>query len=236
MITDFVEDTPAHWIACYFAVLHSEKDYIKEKVLHHCVGKYIISRETCETHKRTNGQHFHVVAEMSDTSYHKLCKNMKDKYKLNGRANNGEPKQYGKVNTIKDINRMLAYSIKDGDYETNLEPEKIEELKKISFVKETKEMNQRKETKKGKTWIETVCSELIEKYPDKMWDMRLEVDFNLVRDKMFDNLGKSSKAFDEFVFDRLFLGVVNKLPKTDRCRIEFRERLSEKSRSRFVLY
>lgn len=236
MITDFVEETEAHWIACYFAVYHSEKDYIKEKVLHHCVGKYIISKEVCETHKRTRGQHFHVVAEMTDASYHKLCKNMKDKYKLQGRAMNGEPKQYGKVNTIKNIERMLAYSIKDGDYETNLPPEKIEELKKISFVKESKEMNQRKETKLKTSWSEKLVTELIEKYPDKMWDMRLETDFNMVRDKMFDNLGKASKSFDEFIFDRLFIGILNKLPKTERFRGEFRDQLSTKSRSRFTLY
>lgn len=236
MITDFIEDKPAQWIACYFAVFHSEKDYVKEKVLHHVVGDYIISKEICQTHKQTRGQHFHVVAQMTDSSYHKLCKNMKDKYKLQGRCKDGEPKQYGKVNKIRDIDRMLAYSLKDGDYETNIEPEKIEELKKISFVKETKEMNQRQETKKKNNWTENLVTELIEKNPDKLWDMKLEVDFNELRNKMFDSLGKASKSFDENVFDRLFIGVLNKLPKTQRFREDFREQLSAKCKSRFTLY
>lgn len=236
MITDYVEEGETKWVACFFALLHSEKDYLKEKVLHHISGKYVISKEVCETHKQTRGQHFHVVAEMSDASYHKLCKNIKDKYKLSGKAQNGEPKQYGKVTKIKSIDRMLAYCLKDGDYETNIEPEKIEELKKISFAKESKEINERRETKQKETWTEKLVSELIEKYPDKMWDMKLETDFNTVRDKMFDNLGKASKSFDEFVFDRLFIGIINKLPKTERFRGEFREQLANKSRSRFTLY
>jgi len=235
---NFIADTDSKWIGCYFAVRHSEYEYVKDKVMIHCTGQYILSKEIAPlVHKQTAGEHIHVLAEMTAAGYHKLCKNIKDKYKLQGRAKDGNAKQYGRTEKIRDLKRYKAYCIKDGDYETNINDIELKELKEISFVKESREYaSETKPRKKPKAWMQQVVDELLETYPDKLWDMRLETEFNVLRNFMFDRLGDSAKAFDKVVFNRLFIGILNKLPKTQRQREDFREKMSSDIRDMFVLY
>jgi hypothetical protein len=55
---------------------------------------------------------------------------------LRGRAVKGEPRQYGRLKHIENLQRLKAYTIKDGNYRTNLSDLEINTLKEISFHKD----------------------------------------------------------------------------------------------------
>ena len=67
----------------------------------------------------------------------------KDKFKLSGRAGNGEGRQYGRVKDIENIVKMKAYVLKDGNFRTNAPEDEIKELLTIAFKKDEKETEQR---------------------------------------------------------------------------------------------
>ncbi len=127
------------WIAFFFAVKHTEFDYLIETLLEYTVGGYIVAAETASNaHKDTGGEHFHFCCEMSNEDYHKFSKRVKIKYSLSGQARNGQARQYGKVDKINNIEKMKAYCLKDGNIRSNLEPEELDRLKEKSYKKEEK--------------------------------------------------------------------------------------------------
>lgn len=213
------------WETFYYAIkwrLDNSKnyEYLKEKLLHHIGNrKWILAKEIAAEgiHHETDGEHVHVMCQMSKKEYESLNKNIKDKFKLSGVAKDGKAKQYGEVKKIHSIDRMAAYCIKDNNYETNLEPEIIEQLKKLLLQVEEQKANMPKEQEKKKdksnNWKQKVVDELNEKYPNKQWTINTN-DYLLIESKMFDMLGRHSKDIDSFIFKRLFYGIYNKLAKT----------------------
>lgn len=109
-------------------------DYLEETLKEYNIGTYFIGYEAQPY------EHYHFLVEMSNDDYVKFRKRVFiDKLKLRGQARQGQPRQYGKINSIKDIEKMKSYTIKEGIYRTNLVSE--DELKEIlanSFSKQEK--------------------------------------------------------------------------------------------------
>ena len=112
-------------------------NYYESTLLEYDVQGYIISQEIAkDSHKRWDGGHYHFMAQMKDEDYHKFTKRLKEKYKLNGRARDGVSREYGKVNKIEKLERAKAYTVKDGNYRTNLPEETIKKIYEESHEKD----------------------------------------------------------------------------------------------------
>ena len=124
------------YIAFMCAAYHVNYDYLEQTLKEYDIGLYLMAAEvTKDAHKGTDGQHFHFLVQMSDTDYHKYAKRcFKDKLKLRGQARDGNPRQYGRVKKIEDIERMAAYTIKQGNIRTNMTDAQLETYKKITFT------------------------------------------------------------------------------------------------------
>lgn len=124
------------------AVKLTEMDYLEE-LLKKYIGEqpYLMCGEIAEgSHEETDGEHIHIWTNTTDTIYHKYTKVVKTKYNLRGRATAGKPRQYGKINNIKSLEKLQVYMLKDQDKKnsmvrTNMEPKNIETLKAKSFKK-----------------------------------------------------------------------------------------------------
>jgi len=209
------------FVAFFIAVNHFE-EYEIYKIFNEYqneIGKYVIAKEIAldGTHVQTNGEHFHFVAEMTIKTYHKLTKRFKEKYKLNGSAKGGKTKQYGKVNDIKDISRMIAYCMKDGDFQTNLSADEVEQYKKISFKKPEKKVKDKDE------FCRRVANYLTKGVrEDYTWTY--EGDAEKIVDAILKHLGMVAKIFDEQKIRQFYNGVFNMLNKTNREYTDFRNR------------
>jgi len=122
------------------AIHHTEFDYLEETLKEYDIGSYILSAEVAKSsHKETKGQHFHFLVEMTDQDYTRFSKRVFiDKFKLRGRAVKGLPRQYGKVKQIENLEQMKRYTVKDGNFRTNLTDTEIECLVENSFQKDEK--------------------------------------------------------------------------------------------------
>ena len=79
-------------------------------------NNYIIAMET------TPYVHFHIIADIDINDYNAfIAKVVRKKWKLRGRATNGNPKQYGRITNIKKPCHMIAYTLKQGSYISNLQ-------------------------------------------------------------------------------------------------------------------
>lgn len=115
------------WIACMAHIKHDQKETI-EKYVDNRFTQYIIAYETAPT----VGEHIHFLlwAEQLE-DYHKLAQNIfKRKYNLRGKATKGKCRQYGKVKKIEDIDRMMAYSVKDKNVTYKIDDSNEDQIKK----------------------------------------------------------------------------------------------------------
>ena len=102
---------------------------------------YIVALEKVkDAHKETNGEHFHVMAEMSKKSYDTFRKTiLVNKMKLSGQARNGKPRQYGVIKNIRDETKLMSYTLKHGNYITkNIDIKTIQEYYEKSFISKKK--------------------------------------------------------------------------------------------------
>lgn len=131
---------PRQWTAFYAAIKHEHKDTVLKILLEYDIERYIIGLEVSQsTHNETEGQHMHFMVQMYPKDYSRFAKRVFiDKYGLRGRALEGLPRQYGKVKNIENIQKMMCYTVKDGNLMTNMDQDTIEELIKQSFKKEDK--------------------------------------------------------------------------------------------------
>ena len=109
-------------------------DYLEDTLKEYNIGTYFIGYEA-EPY-----EHFHFLVEMSADDYVKYRKRVFiDKLKLRGQAKQGQPRQYGKVNSIKDLEKMKSYTIKEGKFRTNLEDQQeLQILIDTAFSKQEK--------------------------------------------------------------------------------------------------
>lgn len=132
-----ISEAKSGYVAFMCQLKHTEIDYLERILQEYEIGNYIISMEVAkESHKETEGQHFHFIVQMSDKDYHKYSKRVfVDKYKLRGKAGGGLPRQYGKVSDIQNLEGMLSYTVKDGNFRTNMTEAEIKHYVANSFQK-----------------------------------------------------------------------------------------------------
>lgn len=124
-----------NWKAFMGHIAHSELEYLQEQ-MEKLNAPYVMGAET------GTYEHFHFLAKITDKQYHNFCQRVFiKKYKLRGRATKGKPRQYGKVEHIKDLSKMMSYTLKDKNFKTNMTTEDIEIIlkKKINEVSNTKQ-------------------------------------------------------------------------------------------------
>lgn len=99
----------------------------------------LVGLETANgVHKQTNGEHYHVVTEMTDKQYDTFRKTiLVNKMKLSGQATNGNSRQYGKLKNIRDQTKILQYTCKDKHiYYRNIDLQTIQDAINNSYKKE----------------------------------------------------------------------------------------------------
>ncbi len=88
-------------------------------------------------------EHYHFLVQIDDaekfyTRYRK--KVFIDKYKLRGQAKKELRRQYGKVKSIEDIEKMASYTVKDEAFRVyNIEQEEIDDIIDKAFNKSDRE-------------------------------------------------------------------------------------------------
>jgi hypothetical protein len=109
-------------------------DYLEETLKEYNIGTYFIGYE------EKPYEHFHFLVEMENDDYIKYRKRVFiDKLKLRGQARQGQPRQYGRIKDIKDLEKMKSYTIKEGKFRTNLEDQQeLQILIDRSFSKQEK--------------------------------------------------------------------------------------------------
>lgn len=179
---------------------HSEIDFVEETLKSYDIGGYLIGLE------KDPYEHYHFAVEMTDKDYHKFSKRVfKDKFKLRGRASQGQCRQYGKTNEVKDVEKMLSYTAKEKNIRTNLEESKIKEIIGKSFKKVEKlEFLDECARELEDGWMKYIAEHLDELYdldrPD-LKQLRIII-INIFRKK---NIKTISKSKVEGVLYRYFM-------------------------------
>lgn len=100
-------------------------------------GQTIAFEKSKDSHLAVNGEHCHFLCKWSDIKFKAFMRKLKASgVDMRGRAEPNAPRTYGRVKHIRDFKRMLAYTIKGGNYSSGEPPELLEECSKISFEKE----------------------------------------------------------------------------------------------------
>jgi len=122
------------WLAFFGCIFHEHFDEVKEALLSYPNEGWIISKEISpDAHHETNGEHMHFLVKMSKDDYHKFANRIfKKRFCLRGRAIKDSPRQYGRVKHIENLERMKAYTLKDGHFETNMTEAEIEPLQQLA--------------------------------------------------------------------------------------------------------
>lgn len=120
-------------IACFFAVDFDQMDYLEKTLLEYDIGNYAIAFE-CEDSKGEPKPHFHFFFYGTEQIYSALSKRIADKYKLRKNQKGGKI-NYGKVKNIRDIEKMLAYTVKHGCIRTNFPEEELKTAIEQAFIK-----------------------------------------------------------------------------------------------------
>lgn len=132
--------------AFFCAVRHERTDEILEILKKYEIGSYIVGKEkTPDAHKETDGEHLHFYVEMIPRDYNAFVKRCFIKLLgLRGRAGGGKPRQYGKVSMIENVELMQAYTVKDGDFLTNMTEAEIQVIADKSYKKADREKMKQK--------------------------------------------------------------------------------------------
>lgn len=70
-----------------------------------------------------------------------------------------------------------------------------------------------KPKKRTKMFMEKIRDELIDKYPDHLWDMQEDTDLRFLTRYLRQKLGATAKNIDDNIFMRMFSGLYNGLPR-----------------------
>ena len=137
------------YIAFFCALNHSAENesYLLDCLKSYDIGDYLIVRETAvNSHKLTNGQHYHFLVQMESADYARYRKRVFiDHFKLKGQAKKDMGRQYGKVNYLKDPDRMAIYMLKDNGTDDNvvsttMTADQLESWRQQSYKKGEKEL------------------------------------------------------------------------------------------------
>lgn len=113
----------------------ADYDFIEETLKEYDIGGYLIGAET----SKAGVEHYHFLVEMTAEDYHLFAERIfRKKYKLRGRATKGQARQYGKLKEIRDIEKLKAYTLKEGNTRTNMDESDLTNAREISFSKNEK--------------------------------------------------------------------------------------------------
>lgn len=115
------------WIGCRFNIDVCHFDDVELKLQHYTKGDYIIAHEVASQ------PHYHILFQGTDQDYKNFSQTLKRKYNLNM---NGKKHEYRRDNQIRSLEQYQKYILKDGNYRSNMTPEKIKELYSQSYPKE----------------------------------------------------------------------------------------------------
>lgn len=124
------------YIACFFDCELDQFDWLEKTLLEYDIGKYAIAFEELNN-KGQKKPHFHFFFEGTDNIYNAFSKRVVTKYNLRRKGRGGTIK-YGKVKEIRNYDKMLQYTIKEGNFRTNFDKDKLKEAIEKSFSKEEK--------------------------------------------------------------------------------------------------
>lgn len=93
---------------------------------------------TTTSHHVTQGEHIHCAADISPHQFKLFTDTVHRKHlKLNGRAKDGQARQYGSVKNIRDQSKLLSYTVKDNNVLTwNVSEEDLQDWKEHSYPKQ----------------------------------------------------------------------------------------------------
>ena len=133
----------------FLAALHFKKidDFMSDLSQHLQSKRFLIGLErVTDAHHETNGEHFHVAADMTDKEYDKFRNTiLKRKHNLRGKVTNGLPRQYGMVHNVRDETKLLAYTCKDQNIRyVGMTLEEVQGYIALSYKKEEKYQFQNK--------------------------------------------------------------------------------------------
>ncbi len=117
------------WIACMFHLEEEHAYYLEQTLLEYDIGLYLIGFE------EDKYSHFHVMFQGDNKIYTNFSKKIVEKFKLRGKAKDGKSRQYGKVKEIDNVEKMAAYTLKDGNIRTNMSEADLEKYRSISYKK-----------------------------------------------------------------------------------------------------
>lgn len=126
---------PTNFIAFMCHTQRKHYDYLEETLQEYNIGQYLIGYEASPY------EHFHFIVQMTSADYHKYSERVfRKKLKLKGRwfkeGNETFPRQYGKVSEIQDLEKMKSYTIKDGDFRSNMPEQDVQRYFENSHKKE----------------------------------------------------------------------------------------------------
>lgn len=118
----------------YAGVFHVELSQHKtiENILkEYDVGIYLIG------HEIEPYSHFHIVAQLPcKTHWTNFQKKLITRYDLRGKPGKNKPRQYGSIKEIRDIEKLKAYCVKDGNVLTNMTALEYNHYIEMSYKKE----------------------------------------------------------------------------------------------------
>lgn len=117
----------AEWIGCRFNIGVEEFDYVEATLKKYTKGNYIIAHETAKN------PHYHILFEGTDIIYKNFSQTLKRKFQLNM---NGKKTEYRRDKEIRTLEQYQTYILKDGNYRSNMDADKIKELYSNSYQKE----------------------------------------------------------------------------------------------------
>lgn len=97
----------------------------------------IVALETAQgVHKSTNGQHYHVAAQITNKQWNAYKEYLVDHYQLAGKNNKQGKAHYGKIKIVRDEFKFLSYTVKDQNiYYHNIDLQTIQKYIQGSFKK-----------------------------------------------------------------------------------------------------
>lgn len=121
------------YIACFFCAEITEFDYIEKTLKEYDIGNYAIAYEDKDS-KGEDKPHFHILFTGTKQIYNTFSKRLVEKYNLR-RSGHGGKNKYGKCKEIRDLEKMLAYTIKDDCFRTDFTGTFLEQAIKTRFKK-----------------------------------------------------------------------------------------------------